>query len=229
MNVNDSTKQTHVAECDYLLEMSSILATLSSAPADAAAAALFSAPAVQYGKRPKRSASAPSATADNSAAAASKPSGVEPGSGSSGAAKKRRKGPNPEKAAAKIAAVAAAAKAASLLGIKSDPSAVKKENLRARSMSSAASSDGRPGEKQGERKQPRAAPAKAKPKAQGGRPADPSSSAAVDFDEEVEAASAADGARLARTIFVGNVPPATRRAMVAKHFGTFGAVESVYM
>jgi nucleolar protein 12 len=37
----------------------------------------------------------------------------------------------------------------------------------------------------------------------------------------------ADAARLARTIFVGNVPPATRRHALAKHFATLGPVESV--
>ena len=40
-------------------------------------------------------------------------------------------------------------------------------------------------------------------------------------DAKVEAEVEADRARLARTIFVGNVPPATRRAVVAKHFGAY--------
>jgi nucleolar protein 12 len=204
----------------------SILDTLNSAPADAAAAALFAAPAIQYASGTSRSKrfvdgaerNTPLAvTSDTSAA-------VESEGSSSRAPKKRRKDSKSQAVAAdKAAAIEAAAKAAALLGIRSDPGALKKENLRARAMSSAAPSDTEGESRPAVHRQARLPPAKGKENCQ---QAEASSSA--DGEESLTAAQGAtEAARLARTIFVGNVPPGTSRQALAKHFSSSGAVESV--
>lgn len=206
----------------------SILATLSSAPADAAAAALFAAPAVQYASgtgSSKRSADGskrkmPSAMVPSSTSAV-----VESDSGSSPAPKKRSKASNPQAGAAdKAAAVEAAAKAAALLGIKSDPGAVKKENLRARSMSSAAPQGTEGESRPAVHRRARLSSLKSK---ESGKRAEASTSADAEDSCVSVAPAAAEDARLMRTIFVGNIPPATRRHALTKHFASFGAVESV--
>ena len=120
--------------------------------------------------------------------------------------RKRRRSKSPAAVQAAAAARTAAA-AAAMLGVKSDPMAASKALLRARNAAAPA-------------------PAPAPPSA-ASRAAEKAPKKSEEAGAEAAERAGDDPDRLARTVFVGNLPPDTSRKAVAKHFGAFGRVESV--
>jgi len=120
--------------------------------------------------------------------------------------RKRRRSKSPAAVEAAAAARTAAA-AAAMLGVKSDPMAASKALLRARNAAAPA-------------------PAPAPPSA-ASRAAQKAPKKSEEAGAEAAERAGDDPDRLARTVFVGNLPPDTSRKAVAKHFGAFGRVESV--